>query len=95
MQFEPLVTLGFLVGLYYAQVKLIQALVEAIKALGATGKKLIGWSYLSGVVVGLCLFVLAYSELSQYPIQSQVAIGVLFLLTSGLAASGFYDLGRD
>ena len=93
---QALLTLAFLAGLLVGEVKLIQVTTQIAKTVfELTGKKVVGVSFIIGVVYGGLFFGLGYSEVSSYPVYVQIILGVVYVLMAGLYASGFYDLTTE
>jgi len=93
---QALVYLGVLAalsGLLAGEVKLIQGTVQFIKTIfKMDGNRVVGVSFVVGLVYGGLLMGLAWGEVSKFPVYVQVILAILYVLMSGLFASGFYDL---
>lgn len=90
-----LATLATLAALFYGEVKLIQGTVQIVKVFfSLEGRAVVGVSFLIGILFGGLLYGLAWDSLAEFPIHVRVILGVMYLLMSGLLASGFYEL-RD
>lgn len=88
------VLLGGLIAAFATQLYLIKRLVAFIKKLtGWSGNAIRGVSFATGVALGSLFLWFFYDTAGiVLPLSGYVLIGVLFILTAGLVASGDYDL---
>ena len=94
MSFQEIaVLIGGLIAAFASQKYLIQRAVEFIKgAFPISGRQVKLAAFLVGAFIGVLFLWVFYDLYPEMVLSVRVLIGVIFVLTAGLVASGDYDL---